>query len=100
LSPSSSTPFSYTTLFRSTFKDALYARIAELPNVRSIKIPGVPADPAAARARVEHLRALLPSQVTLGVSGDPLAATGLNAGCEARSEEHTSELQSRENLVC
>lgn len=66
-----------------TFTDELYARIAELPNVASIKIPGVPAAPGVAEARVSRLRALLPSSVTVGVSGDPLAATGLNAGCHA-----------------
>ena len=65
------------------FTDELHGRIAQLPNVRSIKIPGVPADPAAAKARVERLRALIPAHVTIGVSGDAFAATGLNAGCEA-----------------
>lgn len=65
------------------FTDELHGRIAELPNVKSIKIPGVPADPEAARARVERLRALVPSHVSIGVSGDAMAATGLNAGCEA-----------------
>lgn len=64
------------------FSDELHGRIAQLPNVGSIKIPGVPADPDAARARVERLRAVIPSHVTIGVSGDALAATGLNAGCE------------------
>lgn len=65
------------------FTDELHGRIAQLPNVASIKIPGVPADPAAARSRVERLRALIPAHVTIGVSGDAFAATGLNAGCEA-----------------
>lgn len=65
------------------FSDELHGRIAQLPNVASIKIPGVPADPAAACSRVERLRALIPAHVTIGVSGDALAATGLNAGCEA-----------------
>lgn len=65
------------------FSDALHGRIAQLPNVRSIKIPGVPASVTQARARVEQLRALIPSYVTIGVSGDSSAATGLNAGCEA-----------------
>jgi len=64
------------------FTDALYARIAALPHVRSIKIPGVPADPAAATARVARLRAMLPPHVTIGVSGDVFGATGLNAGCD------------------
>lgn len=65
------------------FSDALHGRIAQLPNVRSIKIPGVPASVTQARARVDQLRALIPSYVTIGVSGDSSAATGLNAGCEA-----------------
>ena len=65
------------------FTDELHGRIAQLPNVRSLKIPGVPADPAAAKARVERLRALIPAHVSIGVSGDAFGALGLNAGCEA-----------------
>ncbi|MEV7866677.1 dihydrodipicolinate synthase family protein [Streptomyces sp. NPDC088124] len=65
-----------------TFTDELYTRLAWLPNVASIKIPGVPADPAAAKARIEHLRQLLPATITIGVSGDADAARGLNAGCD------------------
>ncbi|QEI06630.1 dihydrodipicolinate synthase family protein [Pigmentiphaga aceris] len=65
------------------FTDELHGRIAQLPNVASIKIPGVPADPAAAKARVDRLRALIPEHVTIGVSGDAFGATGLNAGCDA-----------------
>jgi 4-hydroxy-tetrahydrodipicolinate synthase len=65
------------------FSDELHGRIAQLPHVASIKIPGVPADPGAARSRVERLRALIPAHMTIGVSGDAFAATGLNAGCDA-----------------
>lgn len=65
------------------FSDELHGQIAHLPNVASIKIPGVPEDPTQARSRVEALRARIPSNVTLGVSGDAFAATGLNAGCDA-----------------
>lgn len=65
------------------FSDEFHGRIAQLSNVGSIKIPGVPAEPDAAVSRVEHLRSLIPPHVTIGVSGDPLAATGLNTGCEA-----------------
>ncbi|NIH80440.1 dihydrodipicolinate synthase family protein [Amycolatopsis viridis] len=70
-----------TTHFR--FSDELHGRIACLPGVASIKIPGVPADPAEATARIDRLRALIPDTVTIGVSGDALAATGLAAGCDA-----------------
>lgn len=66
-----------------TFTDELYARVAALPKVASIKIPGVPADPGQAAARIGQLRTLLPEHVTIGVSGDSFAATGLNAGCDA-----------------
>lgn len=69
-----------TTHFR--FTTALYARIAALPGIASIKIPAVPTDPGAAAARVAEVRAVIPDHVTIGVSGDPSAATGLNAGCD------------------
>ena len=65
------------------FSDELHGRIAQLPHVASIKIPGVPADPVAAVARVARLRALIPAHVTIGVSGDAFGSTGMNAGCDA-----------------
>lgn len=66
-----------------TFSTELYGRIAELPGVASIKIPAVPSDPAAARARVDEVRSVIPDTVTVGVSGDAAAATGLTTGCDA-----------------
>lgn len=66
-----------------TFSDELHGRIAQLPNVRSIKIPGVPLGAEAAKARIDRLRARIPSHVTIGISGDAYAAQGLNCGCEA-----------------
>lgn len=66
-----------------TFTDELHGRIAALPNVASIKIPGVPKTPTAAEVRVERLKAVTPSHVTIGVSGDAMAVRGLNAGCDA-----------------
>ncbi|MNG69176.1 4-hydroxy-tetrahydrodipicolinate synthase [compost metagenome] len=65
------------------FTDALHGKIAALPGVSSVKIPGVPADENAAAERVRRLRDGLPDGVTIGVSGDAFAATGLIAGCEA-----------------
>ena len=65
-----------------TFSDDLYGAVARLPHVASVKIPGLPADPAAARARVQQLRDLLPAHVTVGISGDGHAAAGLTAGCD------------------
>lgn len=66
-----------------TFTTDLYSRIAELPGIASIKIPGVPADPAAAHEHVAAIRAVVPEHVTIGVSGDAFAAGGLNSGCDA-----------------
>lgn len=66
-----------------TFTDQLYARIAELPGIASIKVPGVPRDPDMALARVQQIKALVPEHVTIGVSGDAVAADGLLAGCDA-----------------
>lgn len=65
-----------------TFSLELYARIAQLPGIASIKIPAVSADPQQARAHVERIRAVIPAGVTIGVSGDGAGANGLNAGCE------------------
>ena len=66
-----------------TFSNELYGRIAQLPGIISIKIPGVPADPEEARAHVAAIRAVLPEHVGIGVSGDALGAAGLIAGCDA-----------------
>ncbi|KND33510.1 dihydrodipicolinate synthase family protein [Streptomyces acidiscabies] len=59
------------------FSDELLGRIGQLPNVGSVKIPG-----EGAEARIGALRALLPSSVTVGVSGDWTAARGLNSGAD------------------
>ena len=64
-----------------TFSDDLHARIAALPHVSAIKIPGVPADDAP--ARIAALRAVVPADVAIGVSGDWFAAAGLRAGAQA-----------------
>lgn len=66
-----------------SFTVDLYSRIAELPGIASVKIPGVPADPMKASEHVAAIRAAVPDHVTIGVSGDAFAATGLNAGCDA-----------------
>ncbi|WP_337024382.1 MULTISPECIES: dihydrodipicolinate synthase family protein [unclassified Pantoea] len=64
------------------FSNDLYARIAALPNIASIKIPGVPADMHSAAQRVSALRAQLPAEISIGVSGDASAGNGLMAGCD------------------
>src|SRR5436309_8294782 len=77
--PPRSTLFPYTTLFRS---DLAAAR-------------------AAIRARDLETLGLLAEHSALAMHAVGLAARPPRARCaRRRSEEHTSELQSRENLVC
>lgn len=66
-----------------TFSLDLYARIAALPHVSSIKIPGVPEGDDAARQRINEIRSVIPEMVSIGVSGDATAARGMNAGADA-----------------
>src|SRR3712207_8056296 len=94
--PPRSTLFPYTTLFRSRDDDAP-RRCAQLALVR------VPA-----RDRGEQLGPLAPGLVEHAAQElaedervhDRRAVLGLYGGRHVRSEEHTSELQSRQYLVC
>ncbi|MBK0011138.1 dihydrodipicolinate synthase family protein [Stenotrophomonas sp. S41] len=70
-----------TTHFR--FTDELLGEIANLPNVASIKIPPLSGELSASSDRIKKLRNCIPSNVTLGISGDHSAALGLAAGCDA-----------------
>ncbi|WP_216652505.1 dihydrodipicolinate synthase family protein [Nocardioides sp. zg-1308] len=65
-----------------TFSDDLHARIAQLPAIASIKIPPDYDGPDVLQERVDNLRSQLPAGVTIGISGDDVAAEGLNAGCD------------------
>jgi len=66
-----------------TFSDALLSRIAALPGVGSVKIPGAPAEQSAANDRLAQLRGALPASVSIGISGDASAANALIAGCDS-----------------
>lgn len=68
---------------RFTFSDELHARISELPRVVSIKIPPVRGGIDRATERVRSLRSRVSPEVTIGISGDPVAADALAAGCDA-----------------
>src|SRR5438067_13928589 len=74
--PPRSTLFPYTTLFRSA--GAAHRLDMEI-----------------GRERIERLR-----RRATRVSGGPVGRLVIDANQEARSEEHTSELQSRFDLVC
>ena len=65
-----------------TFTDELHGLLSSLEGIHSVKIPGVPDNPAAAAERVDALRQHLRPGVTIGISGDAYAGLGLNAGCE------------------
>src|SRR3712207_8440431 len=89
--PPRSTLFPYTTLFRSPFMIALTGLAAEIDEER----------PAQVVART--IEAVSPG----GGSDDALASAVVEGSEESgelalgfRSEEHTSELQSRQYLVC
>ncbi|MGO1735683.1 MAG: dihydrodipicolinate synthase family protein, partial [Leucobacter sp.] len=58
-----------------TFTPELYGRIAELPGIASIKIPGVSVDLQRAREHVNSIRTVVPPHITIGISGDAVAAT-------------------------
>src|SRR3712207_8599892 len=88
--PPRSTLFPYTTLFRS---DALIPRGPGVPSER-LQLPG----------RVGHEVLLVDPHgpailLTVQARGDPQRQEVVGEG-PGRSEEHTSELQSRQYLVC
>lgn len=65
-----------------TFTTDLYARLAALAGVASIKIPGQAMSPPDFSAHVQRIRAATDAQVSIGISGDVFGAAGLNAGCD------------------
>src|SRR3712207_7013071 len=92
--PPRSTLFPYTTLFRSR-----YGRPA-------LRVRGHGNEPRRAAHNGGNGAAVLPRGliVLLGLAGAVVAVAGLHAFAHilapVRSEEHTSELQSRQYLVC
>lgn len=64
------------------FSIELFAELAKLPRVASIKVQGLPADRHVARVRLEALREAAPG-LTIGLSGDWRAAAGIAVGCDA-----------------
>src|SRR5690349_23085363 len=87
LRPPSSTLFPYTTLFRSVA--VLGARYGDLSVERRALAPlGVDLSESAGRTEEEIIAASEGAEVILC------------GGAPKRSEEHTSELQSRRDLVC
>src|SRR5690606_40493736 len=86
--PPISTLFPYTTLFRS----AAVRRLSSHQRRQSARRTGFHRGSRAHRARLSRARLLGHRDLHAAVLRPDLAG--------GRSEEHTSELQSRENLVC
>src|SRR3712207_7622713 len=91
--PPRSTLFPYTTLFRSRWPTTWRARSSA--TARSAAAAGSRPSPG----RRPRRRAATPV-VRRGLGIDPPAEKDSPLEPEARSEEHTSELQSRQYLVC
>src|SRR3712207_7874024 len=85
--PPRSTLFPYTTLFRSRDEGRRLDLRRVLDLLRGLQGRRQPGSAQEARARAELRR----TRVGLGLADEPP---------HARSEEHTSELQSRQYLVC
>src|SRR5690606_41946330 len=93
--PSSFTPLPYTTLFRSPVQGQ-----ATGPRVRGAR-RAAEARPGSRRGTRGRGARAVPSRRRQRAAREPAPGTGREAGFAfRRSEEHTSELQSRENLVC
>src|SRR5690606_42104224 len=95
--PPRHTPFPYTTLFRSKI-------LKTNKSYRARKIGTTLAEHRATdlKATVQHRRHQCLRRPTAPCSGPSSAPSvpSRSARSSSRSEEHTSELQSRENLVC
>src|SRR2546422_8247557 len=84
--PPRSTLFPYTTLFRSRAHGAAHALNQDRLDLEAL---------VGGRVVGEDRDALLD-----GLARDPLRQRGRRRALQGRSEEHTSELQSRLHLVC
>src|SRR5206468_8905624 len=97
--PTSSTLFPYTTLFRSVVLRALES--LKIARSAASRLDSPPVHPFPARMPLSVASHLIgattrPEATVL----DPMAGSGTTLIAARRSEEHTSELQSRSDLVC
>src|SRR2546430_10385753 len=81
--PPRSTLFPYTTLFRSSFRNK------GAPTGARLKLPSLERE-----SNIRRASSLRPASLKR------VLGSGSSALTDARSEEHTSELQSQSNLVC
>src|SRR5690606_41735992 len=94
--PQSSTLFPYTTLFRSLHEAGIFHATATMHGEGTL--------PAWLVDELHHLGVtrvqIWPDRDQTGLASALKLKAALAGSDIARSEEHTSELQSRENLVC
>lgn len=64
-----------------TFSHELHARLAQLDQVKAVKIPPVPLAPELAAKHLADLQAVLLAGHDVGISGDASAAVALTHGC-------------------
>src|SRR5690606_41231478 len=96
--PQSSTHFPYTTLFRS---DNFALRESCTPKIATILARSKPSP----QGSITNFGPMYQDADAVDFSGNPGGEQEArdqqrHGQCQVRSEEHTSELQSRENLVC
>src|SRR5690606_41165558 len=97
--PASSTLLPSTPLFRSSRRPG--ARPGPVTRRCSPASPDCQEIVMSADAtRLSGISSMATRQVLGALARDAVAAVGIELALESRSEEHTSELQSRENLVC
>src|SRR5690606_41893114 len=82
--------FPYTTLFRSS----------SLKRPRKRLVPGTTIAVILPSCRLNSISIMLPRRLPSRILMTSLVRKSDDLDMEKRSEEHTSELQSRENLVC
>src|SRR5690606_41916440 len=94
--PPSSTLFPYTTLFRSVTVECISQVPEPFDNYEAFVLAG---GFATDNSAIDEDSFILISQTTDGLTCPQTIFRTYQIG-DDRSEEHTSELQSRENLVC
>src|SRR3712207_7301978 len=87
--PPRSTLFPYTTLFRSEFNNGNIGPFASFEGADQVIEMDSPCAPACGKSKRFNSR-----------NRCRIAAHAFRQQCSKRSEEHTSELQSRQYLVC
>src|SRR5690606_40750693 len=93
--PTRYTLFPYTTLFRSKFQDLLNQGVK--PDTTAFRELYLKEEGSGSNEKLIYRNSILEENYKLSSSIFDIGLDSINI---KRSEEHTSELQSRENLVC